>query len=117
MANAIGAKTLEKALGSYYTEEEVRAMIPGSRQNQSQRLRVLRDQIGINVRGIWVYRRRETDAYFANPPKSGRPRGKTNTPAVPPAAPPPVKKKTVAKKKTAAKKKRATRRGRHEPRL
>ena len=53
-------------LTGYYSEDQLRAMVKGTRQNWYQRRIRLREVAGLELLpGTWLYRRAEAEAYLA----------------------------------------------------
>lgn len=63
-------QTVRTWLAGYYAEAELRARVPGSRQNWTQRRARLRAVAGVELLpGVWVYERRAADAWLAETAK------------------------------------------------
>jgi hypothetical protein len=51
-------KQIQEWLDQFYSEAEVRAMIPGTRQNWAKRKARIRRDAGVEIKpGVWLYRR------------------------------------------------------------
>ena len=81
MTLGIGAEGLREAMEDWYTEGDLGAMIPGSRQNRNKRIHFIRGISGVEVRGLWFYRKLETDRYFEEFREMGLSRYKPKTQA------------------------------------
>lgn len=63
-------QTVRAWLAGYYSEEQVRERVGGTRQNWSKRRPSLREAAGIEILpGAWLYERKATDAHLARRPR------------------------------------------------
>ena len=71
-----GVKALNAALSRFYTEAELRKVVPGTRQNLARRLPAIKRASGVKVGLQWFYHRETLDAFLAARAKHSPVRGR-----------------------------------------
>lgn len=61
-----GAAALLAISANFYTVQEVRPRIPGTKQNIAYHLKAIKECAGFEDRGVWYFDKKLTNRYFHN---------------------------------------------------